>query len=139
MASYTQLSPSATPGRGYSFLPKTAADGTHTGTFTALSVMGVPGSTRTFAPKTPAVGGGIHTGNFTALSVMALPGGLHLFLAKAAAPVVPVEPPVPEPPVVYTGGGMSPLQYERFTDPILASDDDFMELLAKVILPIILE
>ena len=136
---FTQLSPSATPGSRYLFTPKSAATGTHAGTFTALSVVGVPGGAQTFTPKSPAAGGDTHTGSFTALSVMGVPGGLHLFLAKAPAPVVPVEPPVPEPPAVYTGGGMSPLQYERFTDQILASDDDFMELLAKVILPIILE
>ena len=88
MSIYTQLSPTATPGKRYSFSPKSAAgSGPHTGTFTALSVLGTPGQIHSFVAKgvTPA---GPHTGLFTALSVMAVPGGMHVFTAKGSGLVV---------------------------------------------------
>jgi len=50
----TQLSPSAVPGRRYSFSPKTAAGGGRgAGPFTILSVMALPGMRRAFVAKTP--------------------------------------------------------------------------------------
>ena len=52
---YTQLSPTATPGRRYSFVAKFAATGTHIGSFTALSVMALPGPIRSFLAKTAVV------------------------------------------------------------------------------------
>ena len=89
MAIYTQLSPSATPGKRYSFLAKEEAipeSGPHTGTFTALSVSGTPGPIHSFLAKTEAAPeAGEHTGRFTALSVLGLPGGIRVFSAKTEA------------------------------------------------------
>ena len=51
MAIYTQLLPTATPGRRYSFLPKIPITG-HEGLFTELSVIALPGGRHVFLPKT---------------------------------------------------------------------------------------
>ena len=86
MAIYTQLSPTATPGKRYSFSAKTEAAapaGPHTGLFTELSSMALPGPIHSFSAKTEAAApAGPHTGLFTALSAMALPGMRHSFTAK---------------------------------------------------------
>lgn len=58
---FTQLNPSALPGKPYSFSPKAEA---------------IPES-------------GPHTGLFTELSNIALPGQRHSFTAKTAAEIVP--------------------------------------------------
>ena len=52
---YTQLAPTAIPGRRYSFVAKFAATGPHIGTFTALSVMALPGPLRSFLAKTEVI------------------------------------------------------------------------------------
>ena len=54
---YTQLHPSAIPGKPYSFAPKTPAsgDGSHAGLFTELSVLGTPGKRHVFSAKTPYI------------------------------------------------------------------------------------
>jgi len=78
----TQLSLTATPGKRYSFIAKTAA-GKGSGPFTELSVYGVPGRIHSFAAKTAVSGKG--AGPFTELSVIALPGQRHAFLAKTSA------------------------------------------------------
>ncbi len=49
MATYTQLSPTALPGKRYLFLPKIGGKGT--GLFTALSVIALPGMRHVFLPK----------------------------------------------------------------------------------------
>lgn len=78
----TRLSTTATPGRNYSFSPKSGSPGPHTGEFTKLSTIAVPGRKQTFAPKSPAAG---HTGEFTKLSTIAVPGRKQNFVAKTAA------------------------------------------------------
>ena len=84
---FTQLHPSATPGRPYSFDPKAEAipeSGPHTGLFTALSPLALPGSRRSFAAKTEsAPEASPHTGLFTSLSPLAIPGMRRSFTAKA--------------------------------------------------------
>jgi len=50
MATYTQLSVTATPGKPHSFAAK-VPPGPHTGLFTALSVMALPGGRHTFTAK----------------------------------------------------------------------------------------
>ena len=84
----TQLSPSALPGKPYSFIAKSGVVVPHTGLFTELSVTATPGPRHAFSPKDSATPGiGDHTGLFTELSVIALPGMRHSFTAKTAAAV----------------------------------------------------
>ncbi len=99
---YTQLNPTGTPGKRYSFSAKTAAPigEKGIGEFTALSVLGVPGIIHSFTAKTAAVVGVKGVGEFTALSVIALPGPIHAFLAKAEA-----VPEVEVLPIPLVGGG----------------------------------
>lgn len=134
---FTQLSPSATPGKPYTFLAKTAASGTHTGLFTELSVMATPGGIHAFVAKTPATPGtGDHIGLFTELSVMAIPGMRHVFHAKTAwAEPVPI-PSLPAPGHGAGGGGGGWLatreaaayrDWER--ERILREDNELLELL----------
>jgi len=55
MTIYTQLSPTATPGKRYSFSAKTPAVGEKgADLFTSLSVMAIPGQRHLFLPKTLA-------------------------------------------------------------------------------------
>ena len=90
MAIYTQLSPTATPGRRYSFSAKSGG-GEHTGDFTELGVLGVPGPRHSFSAKDPAAGIG-HSGEFTYLAVYGTPGGRHEFSAKTPSDIVITEP-----------------------------------------------
>jgi len=88
MTIYTQLSPTATPGKRYSFVAKTpAVSEKGVGPFTAQSVLAVPGIIHSFVAKTPEVGGEKGAGLFTSLSVMAIPGQRHLFLPKTLAEI----------------------------------------------------
>ena len=142
MAIYTQLSPSAIPGKRYSFSAKdpAPAGGPHTGTFTELSVTATPGPIHSFSAKDEAAApSGPHTGLFTALSVLSLPGQRHTFSAKteAIAPVIPEPEPAPE---IYGGGG-GPLQgwpdakeKEYFRRKrILKEDDELMQIAAAIV------
>ena len=90
---FTQLNPSALPGKPYSFSPKAEAipeSGPHTGLFTELSNIALPGQRHSFTAKAAAgAETGPHTGLFTELSVIALPGQRHSFTAKTAAEIVP--------------------------------------------------
>ena len=55
MAIYTQLSPSALPGKKYSFSAKNAAQRSHAELFTDLSVLALPGRRHSFLAKTEFV------------------------------------------------------------------------------------
>ena len=135
----TRLSLTATPGRGYSFSAKTAATGTHTGSFTELSVSGVPGGIHSFSAKDPAASPtGPHTGRFTELSVIGVPGGLRAFSAKSPVTPTPAPPPSPPKPVPEYGGGGEPpltavLAAERLRETILQDERDMLDILNMVI------
>jgi hypothetical protein len=144
MAIYTQLSPTAVPGRRYSFTAKTAAPtgGPHTGEFTELSVTATPGQRHSFSAKTEASApSGPHTGLFTELSVFALPGQRHSFLAKTAAVIVTP----PKSPEVYLaprrgGGYIEPeKRLESRRDRILLEDDELMKIAAEIVMNGMLE
>ena len=93
MAIYTQLIPTATPGRRYSFVAKGLAVGEKgAGPFTALSVLGTPGSIHSFVAKAAAVGGVKGEGLFTQLSVLGTPGRRYIFLPKSIVVPIPEEP-----------------------------------------------
>jgi hypothetical protein len=144
MAIYTQLSPTALPGRRYSFSAKTAAPtgGPHTGTFTELGVIGVPSKQHSFSAKSEAGSpSGPHAGLFTELSVFALTGQRHLFSAKTEA--VTVTPP--RSPEVYLaprrgGGYIEPeKRLESRRDRILLDDDELLKIAAEIVMSGILE
>jgi len=78
---YTQLSPTGTPGRPYTFGAVSKGDGP----FTSLSALGAPGQIHSFTAKTAA---GKGDGPFTSLSVLGTPGQIHSFLAKTEAEVI---------------------------------------------------
>lgn len=82
----TQLSPLGTPGRRYSFSPKTAAANEHTGLFTQLHANALPGQRFSFSAKTPETEAG-HVGLFTALQPYGVPGQRRTFVAKTEASI----------------------------------------------------
>lgn len=84
----TQLSPSAVPGRRYSFSAKAAAVVQKAeGPFTRLTPSGTPGRPYGFAAKAPADAGQKAEGPFTRLNPSALPGMGYAFSAKEPAAV----------------------------------------------------
>ena len=124
---FTQLSPTALPGKRYSFLAKGMSP--HTGTFTELSVTALPGKIHSFSPKR-----GPHTGLFTQLSVMALPGVRLTFTAKAEAIVEIV--PTPPPPTISAGGGGAGVHTEaryRERKEIIRDDRELMEFITTLV------
>ncbi len=135
MAIYTQLSPTATPGRRYSFSAKTPeSGGKGVGPFTSLSVSGVPGRIHTFSAKTPE-SGGKGAGLFTSLSVLGVPGQRHSFLAKT--PFIP-EPTRPQ--VISVGGSVGfekwPEHEYKDNTAIWRDDQEILEIICSI-LPLI--
>ena len=145
----TQLSPSATPGKRYSFSAKDEAApeaGPHTGTFTELSVTATPGPIHSFSAKDAAAPvAGPHTGLFTELSVLALPGQRHSFSAKTEAEIViPPSIPIDIEPAAPTGSPGLTLQPDyrpgkKLKSRVLKEDDELMELAAYIVASGILE
>ena len=127
---YTQLAPTATPGRRYSFAPKADASGKGAGPFTYLSVTATPGRRHSFVAKTasgPAAGKGL--GPFTYISVTATPGRRHSFVAKTAAPVI-VVPGGTEGPPGGRGGYPDRRQVDlvNFGRQVMIDDRDLLDL-----------
>ena len=123
---YTQLSPTATPGRRYSFTKGSLKNGP----FTALSVTATPGRRHSFVAKTasgPAAGKGL--GPFTYISVTATPGRRHSFVAKTAAPVI-VVPGGTEGPPGGRGGYPDRRQVDlvNFGRQVMIDDRDLLDL-----------
>ena len=143
----TQLSPSAIPGKRYSFSPKAPAAGAHTGTFTELSVTATPGPIHSFSAKDAAAPeSGPHTGLFTELSIFALPGQRHSFSAKTPF-IAPVTPEPEAKPIRRTRGASGEYEYEPSDTAkriaqrrrILTEDNELMELAAYIVSSGILE
>lgn len=117
----THLSPTATPGRAYSFSPKSVV---HEGEFTALSVTATPGRTQSFLPKTPSV---VTSNQITALTVSALPGPVRSFSAKTETVIETTQ----------RGGGGSGNVWiadrpETAQYNVLRDDEDLLEILEIV-------
>ena len=136
MATYTQLSPIALPGKRYSFSAKTpevpSAKGA--GPFTAQSVTATPGIIHSFVAKTPEAGGPKGAGLFTELSAIALPGMRHVFLPKVAAPVSAYSPP----PYLSHGHGGWPdvrpkWEREEIRKKVLRDDEELFEMIAAIL------
>lgn len=131
MATYTQLSLIGTPGKRYSFSPKTEAvpeAGPHIGTFTELSATGTPGKIHSFIAKTAATPeAGDHIGLFTALSIIGGPGRRHSFSAKQAYVATQRE----------AGGGWIAHQADTFREAqiqIHKEDEEMLEIIMQAVL-----
>ena len=135
MATFTQLSPIALPGKRYSFVAKTpAVGGKGLGPFTAQSITATPGIIHSFVAKTPAAGGVKGAGLFTELSATALPGMQHAFLPKTVAPVSAYSPP----PYLSHGHGGWPdvrprWEREEIRKKVLKDDDELFEMIAAIL------
>lgn len=124
---YTQLSPSALPGRTYSFSPK--EEETHglkpSDKVTALSVMALPGPLHAFVAKSQCGVSPKPSTRITELSVMALPGMIHHFTAKEAAIVEAIK---------QGGGGKKWIQrQDRLRARILREDKELMEFISILV------
>ena len=134
MAIKTQLSPTALPGRSYSFAAKTAADAVKgAGPFTALSVTALPGKISNFIAKTPSV---TTSEQVTALSVAALPGPVRTFTAKTLAETVAL--PARE---AHGSGGMLGIKpkftekkIDKYRAQILREDEEIREVIMAFVL-----
>lgn len=141
MATYTQLSPIASPGKRYSFSAKGLATGEKgEGPFTRLSVLASPGSIHSFSAKEPAIPSGKGEGPFTTLSVLGIPGMLHVFVAKEFTE--PAVPPPPPPPIPSGGGTwLYSKRYDEYEykDPLrkrrIREDREMIEIITTIVLP----